>query len=562
MNLNVEPKIYKMIKKVYLVLFLCCLFATAQGQFSVVLIDSLTEGIQFTDNNFFCLPEGYDEPIPAFHIVEKTDDAGLSFPAISLTDSVVARTWMTGAFNALDYYFPEIVRNTGDTLKIEFDLMVQAVSGSGETGRMNMTLLTSATGSGPFTGIQFPLATNFEEPPVSYTAWREYAENLEVATTKFGAPTYHLWLFSGNYGPALAYGGDFPRWPGWNSGAGGYYYNRNAASPNTAVDYNSSDNYPLVPYSKKQPGPGVSATTWKHYTWLITDQMIRLYWRDSKQGPEDDVEIVFMAIPKNENDIAFINEAHGTSAFEMPPEYKWYERMSGLRFWHSQNNRNVYLSNIVFTKTGTPVSTYAEFQNLPATRRRVRADADGFNLPVLLYNGTDGVATTVTLDLIKGDAGHVDGFTSASVTFPENTGGEMTLGNLPLTLTDMYKTENDTLTFRLTDIEGGYYPTIGANRTFELVIRPSGATPPTGITDNSLQDVRVYPNPASTFVVIENLAADRNTKMVLYDVTGKLLSTQICQGTARIDISNLEQGVYFMKLTANDGSITKKIIKQ
>ena len=552
-------------KKIYLVVTLCMVFVSVKAQFSVVLIDSMTEGIRFTDNNLFCIPNeqfGYDEPIPAYHIVEKADNAGLTFPAISLTDSVVPYTWMTGAFNALDYYFPEIVRNPGDTLKIEFDLMVQAVSGSGETGRMNMTLLTSASGSGPFTGIQFPLATNFEEPPVRFEAWRDYAENVSVATTRLGAPTYHLWLFSGNYGPALAYGGAFPRWPGWNSGAAGIYYNRNASDPGTAVDYNASDNYPLVPYSKKQPGPGVSATTWKRYTWLITDQMIHLYWRDSDKGPEADEEIIFMAIPRDESDIAFINEAHGTNAFEMPPEYKWYERMSGLRFWHSQNSRNVYLTNIVFTKTGTPVSTYAEFQGLAAARRRVRADAEGYNLPVVLYNGTDGVATTVTLELLEGDAGHIDGFTTASVTFPENTGGEMTIENLALTLTDMYKAENDTLTFRLTDIEGGYYPTFGPNRTFQLVIRPSGATPPTGIADNSLLDLQIYPNPATSHIRIENLPAGLPVQVDMYDLTGKLVYGDLHISDAMLDVSGFNKGVYFIRFSAIDGLVTRKIIIQ
>ncbi len=549
-------------KKIYLFAIVLFMAFSVKGQFSVVLIDSLTDGIQFTDNNYFCVPSGYDEPIPAFHIVEKTDDHGLTFPAISLTDSVVKHTWMTGAFNALDYYFPEIVRNPGDTLKIEFDLIVEAVSGSGETGRMNMTLLTSATGSGPFTGIQFPLAPNFEEPPVQFQEWHNYAENLEVATDKLGAPTYHLWLFSGNYGPALAYGGGFHRWPGWNSGAGGYYYNRNAGAPGTAVDYNNSDNYPLVPYSKKQPGPGVSATKWKRYTWLITDQMIHLYWRDSDKGPEADEEIIFMAIPKDETDIAFINEKHGTNAFQMPPEYKWYERMSGLRFWHSQNNRNVYLSNIVFTKTGTPVSTFAEFQSLTASRRRVRADADDYSIPVVLYNGIDGVVSSVSLELLEGDAGHIDGFAAASVNFPEDTGGEMTIEYVRLTLTDMYMEENDTLTFRLTDIEGGYYPTLGPNRTFELVIRPSGATPPTGIADNSLQEIQIYPNPATSQIRFENMPAGLPVQVDMYDMTGRLVYGDLHVRDAMLELSGLKRGVYFIRLAAADGLVTRKIVIQ
>ncbi len=557
-------------RKVCMILTLCLYFGEANGQFSVVLIDSLTDGIRFTDNNLLCVPDkkfGYDEPIPAFHIIEKTDDHGLTFPAISLTDSVVKNTWMTGAFNTMDYYFPEIVRNPGDTLKIEFDLIVETIRGSGEAGRINVSLLASASGSGPFNGITFPLAPGFEQPPVHFNDWSDYTGGIWKngtfgSTNSFGAPTYHLWLFTGNYGPALSYGGSYPRWPGWNPGAGGYYYNRNAGAPETAVDYNTTDNYPLVPYSKKQPGvPNVSATQWKHYTWLITDQMIRLYWRNTDQGPEDDEEIIFMAIPRNEWDVSFINEAHGTHASEMPPEYKWYERMSALRVYHTQNNRNMYLSNISFTKTGTPVSTYAEFQGLSATRRRIRADADGYNLPVLLYNGTDGVATTVTLELIKGDAGHINGFTNTTITFPEITGGEMTVETVPLTLTDMYHSENDTLVFKLSDIQGGYHPTFGANRTFELVVRPSGTTPPTGITQDCLQDLRVFPNPASNYLRIENIPVGQQVTVEIFDHIGRLAYQNNYRPADQLDISGIRNGVYFIRITSNDASVIINFIK-
>lgn len=534
----------------------------AHSQFSVVIRDSVTNGIQFLDNNLHCLPTDFDQVVPSYEITEKTDDQGLTFPAVSMTETVSQNYWFTGAFPSIDYLFPsQIVREPGDTIIVEFDLLFSVLSGSGEAGRLNVSLVTGLPEENAFPGITFPLAANFEESPVSYGPWHNWVENNGGSTTKFGAPTYHFWLFSGNFGPALSYGGDFPRWPGWNSGADGYYYNENFGDNQTQVPYANSDNYPLVPYVKIHTGgPFVSNTRWMHYTWMITDEMIHFFIRYSDELPEANREIGFMAIPKNENDIAFINEAHGTTATQMPPAYKWYERFNALRFYFASINRNLYISNLEITKTGRPAGTFAEFQNRPVSQRRPRADAGSYDLPVLLYNGAEDEDITVSVRLAEGNPGHINGFEEGEIVF-SNVTPELTTGVLPLTLTDMYMAENDTLVFEITSVTGGVFPAVGQNRFFMLIIRPSGAEP-SNIDLVSLQKIEIWPNPAKNNLQLQNPESIKIDRVEGMDISGKIVFSENIKNTTTIDISSLPNGIYFLRILTGNGIITRKFVKQ
>lgn len=70
-------------------------------------------------------------------------------------------------------------------------------------------------------------------------------------------------------------------------------------------------------------------------------------------------------------------------------------------------------------------------------------------------------------------------------------------------------------------------------------------------------DVNVYPNPAATSVVV---AADENIQTIaIYDLTGTRVATfggnerRIC-----VNISNLANGMYFLKIVTDGGTVTRK----
>ena len=518
-------------KKLFTFLMIIAITTIANAQFSVVVLDSLTDGGLYKDNALLFTPEGFEEPQASYVVEDITDGNDVTFPALNLSEEALGD--VTGAFQSwpsFDYIFPKSIdRNPGDSIVIEFDLMFSSAGGSGEGGRVNITLLSELPDGG-------------------------------ITETDFGIPAYHFWLFNGNYSAALSYGGEYEDNPGWNSGADGYYYNENAGNPDEAVLFPGSDNYPLVPYSKNQSGTAYFSTTqWKHYTWVIAQDMMHLYWRDTGADPSEDEEIAFMAIPKD-GSIEFINEVHETFAASLPPGYQWFEMIDGIRFWaRGAGSNDTYFTNLKITKSGTPVSTYAEFQNRPASQRRPKADAGSYELPILLYNGTDGGTTSVTVELVDGDAAHVDDFTSETVVF-ENTTTDLQSQALPLTIVDLYQDEPAVLVFEITNVEGGDFATAGPNKQFELTIRPSGAEP-NSIHEESGDFITLYPNPAINSLRIINERVDQDFMVQIFDITGKMvLSNKSID--EQIDVSFLKDGVYYIRLSGKEQIITKKFLKK
>lgn len=77
-----------------------------------------------------------------------------------------------------------------------------------------------------------------------------------------------------------------------------------------------------------------------------------------------------------------------------------------------------------------------------------------------------------------------------------------------------------------------------------------------GITNND--ELIIYPNPANDFIEIKtNLDF---TTIVIMDVTGNIVKKTHYQ--SNINISDLSNGIYFIKLVGEKNSITQKLIKQ
>ncbi len=74
-------------------------------------------------------------------------------------------------------------------------------------------------------------------------------------------------------------------------------------------------------------------------------------------------------------------------------------------------------------------------------------------------------------------------------------------------------------------------------------------------------DVIIYPNPADDKVYIETQVQTLNIE--IYDVYGRLqdYETTRLQGSVAIDVTNLNAGIYFVKINTEKGNIVKRIIK-
>ena len=104
-----------------------------------------------------------------------------------------------------------------------------------------------------------------------------------------------------------------------------------------------------------------------------------------------------------------------------------------------------------------------------------------------------------------------------------------------------------------------------ANRILSTTV-DMGAYEIDGLLSNSnfaLNDkFKVYPNPSKSILNIE-MTSFLNAKTTVYDLNGRLLiSQEIDQENSKINISDLANGIYLLKIDTENGSVTKQIVKE
>ena len=79
----------------------------------------------------------------------------------------------------------------------------------------------------------------------------------------------------------------------------------------------------------------------------------------------------------------------------------------------------------------------------------------------------------------------------------------------------------------------------------------------TNVNNNNLAPVEVYPNPSNGTLNITNA---NNANVIVYNLLGEVVSNTISTSAFNtIDLSNLSNGSYIVKVITNDNTITKKI---
>ncbi|WP_299224536.1 endonuclease [uncultured Psychroserpens sp.] len=81
------------------------------------------------------------------------------------------------------------------------------------------------------------------------------------------------------------------------------------------------------------------------------------------------------------------------------------------------------------------------------------------------------------------------------------------------------------------------------------------------VTTFTLTEVSIYPNPAKDIINI-NLANTQETKVDIYNVLGKPVFSETINGSQSINVTTLSEGIYIIKLTQNDHTLSKKLIKR
>jgi hypothetical protein len=87
--------------------------------------------------------------------------------------------------------------------------------------------------------------------------------------------------------------------------------------------------------------------------------------------------------------------------------------------------------------------------------------------------------------------------------------------------------------------------------------------PCTGIQQPTInsQQVDIYPNPTNSIITLSG--GEKGSIVTIYNVLGEvILSQEISNDKTEIDVSSETNGIYFLRITSEYGSITKRIVKQ
>ena len=92
--------------------------------------------------------------------------------------------------------------------------------------------------------------------------------------------------------------------------------------------------------------------------------------------------------------------------------------------------------------------------------------------------------------------------------------------------------------------------------TLHIVPRPKDETP-VAIT---VDQVKVYPNPASSFLNVYLNGGFEMEALTLSNITGQqVFQANVAGKRTMIDVNGLENGLYFLTVRSNNGVVTKKI---
>jgi hypothetical protein len=95
-----------------------------------------------------------------------------------------------------------------------------------------------------------------------------------------------------------------------------------------------------------------------------------------------------------------------------------------------------------------------------------------------------------------------------------------------------------------------------------LIALPLVATP-VGLSEsvNLSSSVSVFPNPFTSQITIKN-STNLKTQVFVYDVMGKIVTDKNSDsGLVELNTDNLNSGIYFVKITSEDATLTYKIVK-
>ena len=132
-----------------------------------------------------------------------------------------------------------------------------------------------------------------------------------------------------------------------------------------------------------------------------------------------------------------------------------------------------------------------------------------------------------------------------------------TFGNSNFHIKDMTLRRKEDILSPNTTFDINEWDTYAAN-TFDGIGSHSYSL---SVSENSLESFQVYPNPNNGNTLFFN--TNKEVKVAIYSILGKLIKNEtVTIEKKNIDISSLSNGIYLLKITSENKSITKKLIRR
>ena len=81
-----------------------------------------------------------------------------------------------------------------------------------------------------------------------------------------------------------------------------------------------------------------------------------------------------------------------------------------------------------------------------------------------------------------------------------------------------------------------------------------------GVTDLARGELSIFPNPASDFIEVEGDNDTDAARVMMYNVSGKMVMNQVLHRGGRIPVSHLSEGIYVIRLVQGDKVKTAKVM--
>lgn len=230
-----------------------------------------------------------------------------------------------------------------------------------------------------------------------------------------------------------------------------------------------------------------------------------------------------------------------------PNEYGVYSPLLSSVITASAYEISQDVSTDLISETGSNFNLYS--LNYDTTTNKVSiVSVIYFNYDGTIYaynpNGTDDIAI-----------GTFDANTKYTVTTRFNADGNLDYylnGEFLASVTSYNNLPVNLLSYTIDDWDSSYFvDNIAYNTTLDVKTAVASS-------------LEVYPNPAKDVVNVSNSNNTAINAVQVTDINGRVVKTAKYEGTvsAQVNIADLASGVYMMSISSDNGTTTKKIVKQ